>query len=426
MSGLTERKALVQREIDSMRERLIEISDFIWENPEIGFKEFKTAELLTSELEKNGFEIEKGIVGLETSFRATAHAEENGPVLGLIAQYDARLWGTAPGHNCSHNLMSASMIGAAIALKRILPQLSGAIQVIGTPAEEGGGGKPIMLEKGAFKGIDACMMWHGWWATVVDWYCRASIGMDIKYHTETQEGNALDAIVQTINAVNSLRQYLRKDIEIFTVITDTGASVDDPRWALSSMRIEHAGLRLRISTGQTVPDYSTMTHPIFREISPREALEIQRLYLKELTKKIETCAKSIAAMTGTEVTVGYPASLYYDAIKTDLTMNQALEANLAQLGETVEKWVPGTSWAVPVGTDMGNISQVIPTIYPFIKIGDNLGHHSQEFLEASHSPKGHEGMIVGAKAMAMTAIDMLEQPSLMQKIQKDFRRSPLL
>jgi metal-dependent amidase/aminoacylase/carboxypeptidase family protein len=409
-----------------MRERLIEISDFIWENPEIGFKEFKALNLLTSELKSSGFEVETGIVGLETSFRATAHGKGSGPVLGLIAQYDARLWGTAPGHNCSHNLMSASMIGAAIALNKIMPQLHGTIQVIGTPAEEGGGGKPIMLERGAFKGVDVCMMWHGWWATVVDWYCRASVGIDIRYSSESQESNALDALVQTINTINGMRQYLRNDIEIFTVITDTGTSLDDPRWALSSMRIEHTGLRVRISTGQTVPDYSTMTHPISKVIPARQALEIQRSYLKELIKKIETCARSIATMTGTKVTLEFPASLHYDAIRTDLTMNRALEENLVQLGERVEKWIPGTSWTVPVGTDMGNISQVIPTIYPFIKIGDNLGHHSQEFLEASHSPKGHEGMIVGAKAMAMTSIDLLEQPNLMQMIQKDFRRTPLL
>jgi len=246
-----EMKASVLREIDAMRDRLIEISDFIWENPEIGFKEHKAVELLTSELEKNGFEVERGVVGLDTAFKATFKGKVGGPTLGLIAQYDARLWGTAPGHNCSHNLMSASMIGAAVALSKIMPKLPGKIQVLGTPAEEGGGGKPIMLERGAFEGIDAAMMWHGWWATVVEWYCRASVGVDISYRGDpTKDQNALSAVIQTFNAINVLRESLRGDISLTGIITDTGTSPDEPRWALSAMKIEHAALRLRVSTGR--------------------------------------------------------------------------------------------------------------------------------------------------------------------------------
>ena len=426
LSETSEKKAFALREIDAMRDRLVEFSDFIWENPEIGFKEFKAVELLTSELKRNGFEVEKGIVDLDTAFRATFDGKEGGPTLGLIAQYDARLWGTAPGHNCSHNLMSASMIGAAIALSKTMPQLRGTIQVFGTPAEEGGGGKPIMLERGAFDGIDAAMMWHGWWATVVEWYCRASVGIDIKYSGDAEkEQNVLGAVVQTFNAINALRENLRSDINISGIITDTGVSPDEPRWSLSAMKVDHAALRLRISTGQTVPDYSKIIHPLYKELPPREALKIQRAYLKELIEKIKTCAQSIADMTGTTVKIEFPASMYYDAIKTDVIINDVVKKNLEELGEKIEEWIPGTSWTVPVGTDMGNISQVIPTIYPFIKIGDDLGHHSQKFLEAGHSETGYKGMITGTKVIAMTAIDLLTKPGLINKIKKEFKPTPL-
>jgi len=161
MVVLEELKEKVKGAVDDQRQRLYEISKFIYENPELGSEEFKAAELLTGELEKNGFDVERGIFGMPTAFCATFKGKGDGPKVTVLAEYDAL---PGVGHGCGHNLIAASAIGAGIAAGKVMESLNGEVLVVGTPAEEGngpsGGAKVIMAEKGFWDDIDGAIMLH--------------------------------------------------------------------------------------------------------------------------------------------------------------------------------------------------------------------------------------------------------------------------
>ena len=160
-----ELKRQVETCIDRCSGELTELADTIWNNPEYNFKEYKACRSITGLLENHGFEVERGTGGIETAFHAFCDSGKPGPHIAFLAEYDAV---PGMGHACGHNLMAAMSAGAGIAVKSVLPQLKGSISVFGTPAEEGGGGKVIMLENGAFDGVDAAMIIHSANETVVN------------------------------------------------------------------------------------------------------------------------------------------------------------------------------------------------------------------------------------------------------------------
>jgi amidohydrolase len=143
--------------IDAQRDALINISTTLHANPEIAFQEFKSSAFLCDELERVGFQVTRGVGGLETAFRAEAYGKREGATVAILAEYDAL---PELGHACGHNIMAAAAIGAALAVKSVLAELPGRVVVIGTPAEEGGGGKVILVERGIFNDVDAAMIVH--------------------------------------------------------------------------------------------------------------------------------------------------------------------------------------------------------------------------------------------------------------------------
>jgi amidohydrolase len=371
-------KERVTAEIEAQRDDLIRIADTIHAHPEVAFEEFESAALLSGTLEENGFQLERGVADLETAFVATLKGKEAGPTVALLAEYDAL---PGLGHACGHNLIGTAAMGAGLALRTVLPELAGNIQVIGTPAEEGGGGKAIMVEAGVFDRVDAAMMFHPSSKNLTRRTSLTSYKIQIEFFgkpahaaAKPDEGiNALEAMILTYNSINALRQHLRDDARIHGIITHGG---DAPN---------------------IVPDYAAARFYVRAADTP---------YTVEVIEKVRACAEGAALATGARLEFGRYAP-HYDNRLPNPKLYDLAEANMAALGIVLSP--PDERMG---SSDMGNVSQVVPSIHPYIAIGpEEMGGHTVEFCEAAASPAGHEGMIKAAKMLAMTAVDLLAEPA---------------
>ena len=376
--------------IDEIRNLVIDVSKKMFENPEVAFKEFKASRRLADELEKAGFAVELGVAGLETAIRAVHPAESDGPSVAILAEYDAL---PEIGHACGHNLIGGAALGACLALGRIKEDLPGTLIFLGTPAEEDIGGKIAMVEAGVFRDVDAAMMFHpspGY--TVVGRQGLALTEVKIEFHGKSAHAaaspekgiNALDAIIQTFNGINALRQHIKSTSRIHGVIT-------------------HGGVKPNI-----IPDYAAAD---FYVRAPDDG------YCAELVKKLENCAKGAASATGANLNfkIIEPS---YQSRKMNKAMGEAFVKNLEIIGEPLTDLPEGSGGS----SDIGNVSQVVPAIHPYISICDaSVAGHSKGFAEASISERGREAMIAAAKALAMTAIDLFTDSDLMERVRTEFR-----
>jgi amidohydrolase len=382
-------KKRVTAEIEARRDELIRIADTIHAHPEVAFEEFESAALLSSTLEENGFQLDRGVADLETAFVATLHGKDEGPTVALLAEYDAL---PGLGHACGHNLIGTAAMGAGLAMRTVLPELAGSIQVIGTPAEEGGGGKAIMVEAGVFDAVDAAMMVHPSSKNLTRRTSLTSYKIQIEFFgkpahaaAKPDEGiNALEAMILTYNSINALRQHLRDDARIHGIITHGG---DAPN---------------------IVPDYAAAKFYVRAADTP---------YTVEVIEKVRACAEGAALATGARLEFGRYAP-HYDNRLPNPKLYDLAEANMAALG--IDLSAPDERMG---SSDMGNVSQVVPSIHPYIAIGpEEMGGHTVEFCEAAASPAGHEGMIKAAKVLAMTAVDLLAEPANLVEAKAAFAR----
>ncbi len=385
-------KERVQAEVEARREELIRIADTIHAHPEVAFEEYESAALLSGVLEENGFTVRRGVAGLETAFVATMQGGRPGPVVAFLAEYDAL---PGLGHACGHNLIGTSAVGAALAVRAVLPELAGTIQVIGTPAEEGGGGKAYLVKGGVFEGVDVAMMVHPSSRNMTRRRSLASYKISIEFFGRAahaaalpDEGiNALEAMILTFNAINSLRQHLRDDVRIHGIIT-------------------HGGKAPNI-----VPDYTAARFYV------RAA---DTAYCTEVLEKVRACAEGAALATGARLEFKEYAP-FYEAMNPNPVLAELVEANMKALGLTVTQPEPDDRMG---SSDMGNVSQVVPALHPYIAIApDDVGGHTVEFREAAASPDGHKGLILAAKVMAMTAVDLLAEPENVRRAKEAFARS---
>ncbi len=386
-------KDQVVARVEEGRKRWIEIADAIHANPEIGFKEFQAVALLIEPLREHGFAVEEGVAGLETAFVAEYRGRKAGPVVGLMAEYDALL---DQGHACGHNLMGTASVAAAIAVAPLLDQLPGTVQVIGTPAEEGGGGKIIMVEAGAFDHLDAALIFHPSNVNMSRRTALACFDLTMEFYGQAAHAagspdkgiNALDACVLTYNNISALRQQLTDDVRIHGVITNGGGAVN------------------------VIPDYTAATF-LVRAEEKKHALEV--------LEQVEACARAgaLAAGARVELTRGdqYYANMIPNTVLADL-----FDANLEALGRPVEFPSPKERMG---STDMGNVSQVVPSLHPYVKIAPGtVSGHTLEFRAAAASPEGHAGMMDAAKALAMTAVDLIGRPELVEQAWAEHRARP--
>ncbi|MFW9863894.1 MAG: M20 family metallopeptidase [Candidatus Thorarchaeota archaeon] len=376
--------------VDENRNLLIDVSEEMYDNPEVAFEEVKASRRLADELKKAGFEVELGVAGMDTAIRAVHPDKSDGPSIAILAEYDAL---PEIGHACGHNLIGSAALGACLALGNIKKDLPGKLIFLGTPAEEDIGGKIAMVDAGIFKDVDAAMMFHpssGY--TVVGRQGLALTEVKIEFRGKSSHAaaspekgiNALDAVIQTFNGINALRQHIKSMSRIHGVIT-------------------HGGVKPNI-----VPDYAAAD---FYVRAPDDE------YCAELVGKVENCAKGAANATGATLNfeIIEPS---YQSRKMNKAMGEAWIKNLEAIGEPMTELPEGSGGS----SDIGNVSQVVPAIHPYISICDkNVAGHSKEFAEASVSERGNNVMLSAAKALAMTAIDLLTDSELMEQVKAEFR-----
>jgi len=378
----------VLRAIDTASEELVGLAKRIHANPEIAFQEVQSSQWLCETLEKHGFKVMRGVAELPTAFRAEVAGKKGGPTVAFLAEYDAL---PDIGHACGHNLICTAALGAGIGLAAAIGEVPGKTLVLGTPAEEGGGGKIIMLEKGAFNDVDVAMMFHPASYTLTGRPSLASNRLKLKFlgkaahaaATPDEGINALDAMIQTFVNIGLLRQQLRPDARVHGIITYGGAAPN------------------------IIPD---RTEALF---SVRAA---DRPYAEEVLKKVVDCAE--AGARGTGARLEYEVKKGYEAINPNTALADTFARYLEELGWPID---PPPSRSKMGSTDMGDVSQVIPAIHPYLTIGREIAGHSVEFREAAHSPQGFKAMITAAKAMALTGYDVLTRPELMARVRAEFK-----
>jgi amidohydrolase len=381
-------KAKVRDSIETQREQLIQLSLNIHDNPELGFKEEKAATWLTGYLEDSGFHIERGIAGLATAFRASYGQER--PRIALLAEYDAL---PKIGHGCGHNIIGVSAVGAGVASKRLIDSLGGSVAVMGTPGEENYGGKIDMVKGGAFKEVDVAMIVHPDTRNMPTEDALACISLEVEFfgrpaHAagEPRKGiNALDAMILAFTSINALRQHIRRDARIHGIITDGGEAPN------------------------IIPGHSAGVFSV-------RALDND--YLSELKNRVLNCFAGASVASGARLEYRW-RDRTYAPMKSNMILAGLFKHNLESLGRDVEDFDPRSGLG---STDMGNVSQVVPSIHPTIAIAPReVLIHTPEFAAATISEAGHSALLDAAKAMAMTVADIL-QPGTIDRIRQEFDR----
>ncbi len=382
-------KASVRDEIDSRRHQLAELSLKIHSCPELGFHEVKAADWLTQYLAENGFSIERGICELPTAFRGSYG--QGKPAIAILAEYDAL---PELGHACGHNLIAAGAVGTGVASRSAIDQFGGSILIIGTPAEELYGGKVVMANRGAFNNVDIAMMVHPGThntATTEALTCQALdiefFGKEAHAASKPEAGiNALEAMLNSFAAINSLRQHIKDKSRIHGIITDGGTAAN------------------------IVPAHSAGTFLVRAE---------NDAYLDELKQKVLNCFIGAATASGARLEYKW-GNIRYAPLRNNLTLARLFKENMQSLGRKVKLSDPNKAFG---STDMGNVSQLVPSIHPFVAIApEEIIAHSPQFASAAASEAGIQGLLDAAKALAMTVVDLVAKPEIVIEVKREFQQ----
>jgi amidohydrolase len=362
---------------EAVEAELRDISRWMYENPELGYEEFESSRRLATFLEEHGFEVEYPAYGLATAFEARAGS--SGPRVVICAEYDAL---PNVGHACGHNVIATSSLGAGAALAGLADDLGIRLTVLGTPAEEGGGGKIDLIEAGAFEDAAAAMLIHPSPRNLADPRLLAAQGLTVTYRGKTAHAaatpqmgiNALDAFVQAYNNIATLRQQFLPSDRVHGVIHEGGGAPN------------------------VIPDL-TVSKWIVRAATA-ERFEILR-------SKILSCFDAAATATGCSVEIDYDGEPYIDLI-SDPTMAAIFAANSVALGREMPTYEE-SGITTSASSDMGNVSHIVPSLHPSVKIETDAVNHQPEFAAATVTPSGEQAIRDGALAMAHTVIDLAEQ-----------------
>ena len=386
---ISEIKAEILNILDELKERLFSLSCDFYHNPETGLKEYKTSAACIAILEESGFRVEKGVAGMETAFRANFGNEK--PAIALLVEMDAL---PEIGHGCGHNISGVASVGAAIALSKVIPMIGGRIVVLGTPAEELGIGKIAMIKAGVFEGFDAAMMAHPSSKRLVSRIFLGLIRLNLHFkgkpsHASAypEEGiNALDAVIQTFNSINAMRQQLRSDVRIHGIITDGGTAPN------------------------IIPEKASASFYV-------RAKDLNELY--SVKEKVLNCARGAARATGCELTIEEGADM-----NAPLKLNKALadiyRRQMEFLGLKEDDFPMDKNAG---SSDIGNVSQVLPTIHPHILLKRGINIHTREFADATITEDGKNAIMEGAKTLALTALELIMDKEAMKMVKRDFEIS---
>lgn len=373
--------------VDAERAALLALSGKIHAHPELAYSEHRAAGWLTEYLESRGLTVERGAYGLETAFAARAGSGR--PRIAVLCEYDAL---PGIGHACGHNIIAASGAGAGVALSALLGESGGSIVVLGTPAEEGGGGKIHMAREGCFDEVDAAMMIHPASLDLICMNVLAVSAIDVEYRGRAAHAaaspyagiNALDGLVTAYQAIAQLRQHIRPSERIHGIITDGGQAPN------------------------IVPERAAGLFFVRAQTEQR---------LAKLKKRVEACFHAGALASGAECHSRKVSEDYSD-MWTNAPLAAAYQANLQQLGREL---VDVPAELISGSTDMGNVSKILPSIHPMVAIAPpRVALHTQEFATYAASADGERGLVDGAKALAMTGIDVLTAAGLLDAMRAAF------
>lgn len=390
---MPELKNQISQFIDANAKIYQDISLAIHAKPEVSDFEYFASQTLSEQLKKEGFEIELPAAGHRTGFAATYKSNKPGPTVVFLAEYDAL---AGLGHGCGHNVFGATSSLAGAALKSIVDQIGGEVRVYGTPGEEGGqngSAKGSFVKKGYLNDVDFALCTHPGSSPEDGLSTRnyACAPVDIEFWGKPahaagcpQDGiNALDAQILTYAAIGVLRQQLTDRIRIHGVIVDGGTAPN------------------------VIPEYTKAKYYI-------RAADIDTLH--ELYEKVENIVKGSALQTGCTSSMKLYQNLVENMVLTP-SLDAIYEKYITELGNTV-KHVEDV--VMPGSSDVGNISQVVPTIQPHISITDvQIAGHSQDMVNASCSQKAMDAIVKGAKALAFTALELFENPEELVKVKED-------
>lgn len=385
MTGIDGAKTRAKEGVTAADDELTDISRRIHAKPELAMQEREAAALLADQLEAHGFQVERSALGLETAFRASWG---EGPVaIAYICEYDAL---PEIGHACGHNLIATAGLGAAYGLKAALSPDQVRLLVLGTPAEESIGGKIIMLERGAFEGVDVALMAH---PSPADLAMPAMYGVEqveVEYKGQSAHAsfapemgvNALDGLVLAYQAIAQLRQHIRRDSRIHGIITYGG------------------------SAPNVVPDRAAGSF-LVRALRPA--------YLEELKGKVHRCFEAGAASSGATVDIRW-GPWAWAPMRNNTALAAAYRANAESLGRTfIDARLDSTG-----STDMGNVSQAIPSIHPMFGIGAAAFNHTPAFTGVCATDAAHAAMVQTAQALAMTGVDVALDADLLRQAKEEF------
>lgn len=382
-------KEQVSQAIDALGPELVDIARKIHARPELAFEERYAADLICTMLERHGLAPQRGAYDLETAFRCDI-GDGDGPVVAILSEYDAL---PEMGHACGHNLIAAMGLGAAMGLAKV-GDLGGRIRYLGTPAEEHGGGKALMVARGAFDGVDAAMMVHpasadleAMPALAVTEVKAVFKGKSAHAASAPEQGiNALDACVSAYQNIAQLRQHITPNERVHGIITYGG------------------------SAANVVPERAEATFYI-------RAKDAEML--AGLTERVRACLEAGAMGAGAAVTLEWWDNPYLE-LRTNKALTRCYRTNAERLGRTFFE-LGDVPLGVRGSTDMGNVSYVTPSIHPTIKIGPpGVSPHTECFAHCSSSETGEDATLDGAKAMAMTALDFFADAELRAAVADDF------
>ncbi|MFC4025380.1 M20 family metallopeptidase [Oceanobacillus longus] len=384
-------KKQLNQAIDNIIHDLWKMSKQLYENPELGDQEFKSMQVLTDFLKKHDFEIETGIVERPTAFKAEFHSEKPGPKIAYLAEYDAL---PGVGHGCGHNLIGTMSTGAGVALSKLVKETGGSVIVLGTPAEETNGAKVPMSEQGTFDDIDVAMIVHPGDVSNESGESLAMDAIQFSYSGKSahaaaspEQGiNALDSVIQLFNGINALRQHVTSDVRIHGIISEGGQAAN------------------------VVPDNATAQFYVRAK---------DREYLDEVVKKVKNIAEGAALMTGASLEVSN-YELSYDNMITNQVLSDRYTENL----KLTSKYPVLPAKESYGSIDMGNVSQVVPAIHPYIGMNKpGLIHHTTQFAEQTVTEEGKQALHDGALSLAQTGFDVLTDKALFKAIQEEFSQS---
>ena len=375
----------ITEKIDSVSEELKALALSLHEHPELSFHEFFACENLSKILEKYGYKVKTGVAGLETAFIGEMKGKADGPTVAILAEYDA----LPMGHACGHNLIATMSVGAAIGIAEVMKDICGRVLVVGTPAEEGGGGKVIMCDKGIFDDVDFAMMIHPHKRNLIQRGGLAVKHVKIEYFgkpahgTRPEEGiNALSSVIHTFNFMDAQRALLPFKSNVNGYIIEGGKA------------------------SNIIPEYASCEFCIRGDIV-KDLLVVE----DALNRAIKTANTLFGTTSKAE------SGLMYTERYSNRLMDETYKKHMEAMGEVVEYPEPNMKYG---SSDIGNVSLEVHTIQPYLKITE-ADTHTHEFEKATKSERALNQAIKGAKALALTAYDIFESPELQKEIKEEFK-----